>query len=368
MNIFAEITGIKYKLYSSSKLIEIPFDKFDINSMPSCCIIKDKNYNFSISKWVSPKRTRSYPYERVYNTLLNQKRITVIPIIKDEGLKGDRDFIQWDTISLMSLLDVYVIFAYYEKAEKHATRINKITKQKFNNDYVKTKIEEIANYHSSPLHWNLQEINDTLPTLIDLVINSYQRISVELDVLFHNSIGIINFKNQFLDGVKEFMRTSRIKAQEAQNREHHTLQPKEALSTSTKATITIKNYLGGLYYFTTDEIDIIENNVFLIEAKHSKGSKLPSIGDIKDGLLKLILYCNLKNVKIDSVTYNPIPVLKLTSSNLIGRITSDFGKSKIDDFYKVNGLNKRQMSILSLLFQESTKNNFKIIIEEGSNE
>ena len=374
MNLFAEITGIKYKLCSSSELTEISFDELNVNSMPSSCIIKDNKYNFSISKWVSPKRTRSYPYERVYNTLSNQKRITVIPIIKDEGArgvdgsKGDRDYIQWDTISLMSLLDVYVILAYYEIAEKHPTRENKITNQKFNNDYVKNKIEEIANYHSSPLHWNLQEINDTLPSLIDLVKKSYQKISDELNVTFHNFSGIDKFKNQFLTGVEEFMRTSREKAKEAQNRERQTIQPKEALSSLTKATITIKNYLGGLYYFTTDEIDFNEENIFLIEAKHSKGSKLPSIGDIKDGLLKLILYCNLKNVKINSLSYNSIPVLKLTSSNLEGSITSDSEKSLIEDFYINNKLSSKQINILSLLFQECSENNFRIIIEKGSNE
>ena len=368
MDILAEITRIKYELFSSSELTEISFDDLNINSMPSYCVIKDKICNFSISKWVSPKRTRSYPYERVYNTLSNQKRITVIPIIKDEGIKGDRDYIQWDTISLMSLLDVYVILAYYEDAEKHPTRENKITNQIFNNDYVVSKITEIANYHSSPLHWNLQEINDTLPSLIDLVKQSYQKISKELDVKFHKFSGIDKFKSQFQKGVEEFMNTSRGKAKEAQNREKQTIQPKEALSSLTKATITISNYLGGLYYFTTDEIDCNEKDIFLIEAKHSEGSKLPSIGDIKDGLLKLILYCNLKNVVLDSHTFNPIPVLKLTSSNIEGNITSDSEKSIIEDFYKNNKFNERQITMLTLLFKECFINNFRVIIEKGSKE
>jgi hypothetical protein len=368
MNIFVEITGIKYKLYFSSELTEISFDELNVNSMPSSCIIKDNKHNFCISKWVSPKRTRSYPYERVYNTLSNQKRITVIPIIKDEGSKGDRDYIQWDTISLMSLLDVYVILAYYEEADKHPTRGNKITNQKFNNDYVKNKITEIGNYHSSPLHWNLQEIAETLPLLIDLVKKSYQKISDELNVTFHNFRGIDKFKNQFLTGVEEFMKTSREKAKEAQNREQQTIQPKEALSTLTKATITIKNYLGGLYYFTTDEIDFKDKNILLIEAKHSKSSKLPSIGDIKDGLLKLILYCNLKNVTMNDLSYCSIPVLKLTSSKLEGNITSDSEKSLIEDFFINNKLSAKQIHSITILFQECAENNFLVMIGEGNNE
>jgi hypothetical protein len=60
----------------------------------------------------------------VFNTLNVSKKITVIPIVKDEGASGDRDFIQWDTVSLMSLLDVFVIFAYYDKAEKKGPKDN----------------------------------------------------------------------------------------------------------------------------------------------------------------------------------------------------------------------------------------------------
>ncbi|MEP6513672.1 MAG: hypothetical protein ABJA79_07375, partial [Parafilimonas sp.] len=115
MNITGKITGIAYKLFLTDELQKIEAFSFDINKVPTACVITDDKHTFAISKWVSPKRTRSYPYERVYNTLNTSKKITVIPIVKDEGAAGDRDFLQWDTVSLMSLLDVYVIFAYYNK-------------------------------------------------------------------------------------------------------------------------------------------------------------------------------------------------------------------------------------------------------------
>jgi hypothetical protein len=152
MNIIGKITGIKYRVVLSENLKKVDIKSFDINKAPSACVITDNKHSFAISKWVSPKRTRSYPFERVFNTLHISKKITVIPIIKDEGAKGDRDFIQWDTVSLMSLLDVFVIFAYYTKAEKADP---KITNQQFDNKYVLSKIEEIEQYHSSALHWNL---------------------------------------------------------------------------------------------------------------------------------------------------------------------------------------------------------------------
>jgi len=363
INISAEITGLRYQVFFVNDLTEVNFADLNINSAPSSFLISDKKYNYGISKWVSPKRTRSYPFERVYNTLNVPKRITVIPIIKDEGAKGDRDFIQWDTVSLMSLLDVYVIFAYYNKAIKHTRRENKITKQEFDNDYVKSKIIEISNYHSSALHWNLKEIKETLPGLIDFVKSAYDELHKQLGVEFHNPKGLQIFKDQFLTGVEEFMNTSRSKAKDAQNRERLTTQPKEHLITLTKATITIKNYLGGIYYFTTDEIKIIDNNLLLIEGKHSRDSKLPSIGDIKDGLLKMVLYCNLTDVKIDGEKLTPKPILKLTSENLSGRISSNDSKEEISSFREINGLSDVHSMMIDQLIEGAKINNFEIVFE-----
>ena len=57
----------------------------------------------------------------------------------------------------------------------------------------------------------------------------------------------------------------------------------------------------------------MEEEVYLIEAKHTNKAELPSLGDIKDGLVKMILFTNLENLKIDGRDYNPVPVLKLTT-------------------------------------------------------
>lgn len=80
MNIKGKITGIKYKIILSDDLKNIDIKKFDINAVPSSFVLRDNKHTFAISKWVSPKRTRSYPFERVFNTLHISKRITVIPI------------------------------------------------------------------------------------------------------------------------------------------------------------------------------------------------------------------------------------------------------------------------------------------------
>ena len=146
-----------------------------------------------------------------------------------------------------------------------------------------------------------------------------------------------------------FMKSSRKLARQAQRRESFTYQPKEKLD-GTKATLTIKNYLGGYYCFTADEVDKKGSTVHLIEGKHTKGSKLPALEDIKEGLLKMVLFTNLEGVIIDGLRYFQVPILKLTS-----------GIS-----FKMANLNKSQQRILAALKLESKKNKFKILINGNS--
>jgi hypothetical protein len=299
----------------------------------------------------------------VYNTLANGKKITVIPVVKDEGFDGDRDFIQWDTISLMSLLDVYVILAYYKKAEKSERYDNKITNQQFENQYVINKINDISAYHSSALHWNLQELNDNFSDIIAKVKTNYVKISKKIKVKMHSEKGIDDFQETISKSAKEFMEFSRQKAKDAQSREFVTIQPKEALETLTKAKITITNYLGGQYFLTVDEIQIDKKDVYLIEGKHSKSSLLPSKSDIKDGLLKMILYTNLKNTEVNGKSKNAVPVLLLTSSKLKSELNSKATKTEITQFFSKNKFNDTQQNFVLSLFEEANTNEFLVILK-----
>lgn len=364
MEIKAQITeGIKYKANLKCDLTETSIEDFNINSAKSSCLISDGQNRFAVSKWVSPKRTRSYPYERVYNTFSASKRITIIPIVKDEGAAGDRDFLQWDTISLMSLLDVYVILAYYETAEKHRSRADKITNQKFNNEFVLNKIKEISNYHSSALHWNLKELK-TASSVLKKSKESYREVWLMTQVKFHGEKGFDIFSGFIEESLSVFMESSRLKAEAAQSREFLTLQPKEILATLTKAKITITNYLGGKYFFTVDEVKIENENLYLIESKHSKSGKLPSVGDIKDGLLKMMLYTNLENVTIEENSFASLPVLRLTSENISGEIFSNSSIEEVGRFIRGNNFNKRQIVVIQSLFAEAVENNFVVSLGE----
>lgn len=72
------------------------------------------------------------------------------------------DYLQWDTLSLMSLLNVYVIIGFYDEAQPHLSRIDKITNQHFNNEYILGQLTQLVNYHQSALHWNLNQLSNKI--------------------------------------------------------------------------------------------------------------------------------------------------------------------------------------------------------------
>jgi len=347
MDLSAKIKGIKYKPFLCRDLEIFEFNDLEkaLTSAASFILKINKENKVAISWWVSAKRTRSYPYARVYDTLgFSGKKITIIPIVKDEGKEGDRDFLQWDTVSLMSLLGIYVIIAYYNEAELSKRYKNKITNQRFNTNYLKEQIKKILSYQSDALHWNIAHI-DNAGRIGQKALEAYDKISKELKVEMHSRQSAEKRIDELLKGKEEFMNLSRVLAEKAQRRERLTVQPKENLS-GTKAIITIQNYLGGFYYFTADEVEVRGNNVFLIEGKHSKTNSLPSLEDIKDGLLKMILFTNLENVKADGKNYKPIAVLKLT----------------VENHFNENQLSSSQKEILELLRVEAKVNNFQIML------
>ena len=357
MEVLAKITGVIYKpllcrdlkAYSNSELQDA------LSENGSFILNLDDKKRLALSWWVSAKRTRSYPYARVYDTLgFEGKKVTIIPVIKDEGKNGDRDFLQWDTISLMSLLGVYVIIAYYIDAEKSNKYINKITNQKFDIKHIRKKISEILSYHSDALHWNLNQI-EKVGKVAKLALSAYKNISEKHGVEMHSEVSAEKRINNIIKSKENFMQVSREFAKMAQIRESITIQPKEKIKGS-KAKITIRNYLGGNYYFTCDEVRIEKGKIYLVEAKHTKQYLIPSLEDIKDGLLKMILFTNLKQVEVNGKVYEPIPVLKLTSN--IRLKNENLDDTKIETLKKL----KAEAEENNFIVEVNNKNLMEIIL------
>jgi len=347
LDITAKITGIKYTPFMCRKLYTFDIAQLDtaLSSDATFILNIDNENKIAVSWWVSAKRTRSYPYTRVYDSLsYSGKKVTIIPIFKDEGLDGDRDFLQWDTVSLMSLLGVFVIISYYKDAVKNQQYRNKITDQRYDTSYIKDEVKKLLSYQSDALHWNLSQL-DNAGEIAEKSLEAYSQISKRLGVEMHSITSARERIRELLQGKDTFLKMSRDLAKKAQARETVTEQPKEKLE-GTKATITITNYLGGKYFFTSDEVELHGNDIFLIEGKHTKDKSLPSLNDIKDGLLKMILLTNLQDVKINDTTYNPKPILKLTTGIP----------------FRVEYASYEQRKLLEDLKKESTTNGFQVLL------
>lgn len=347
VHISAEIKGIEYTPLMCRELSVYSIDQISTALSRDTTFVLDmgRNIRLAVSWWVSPKRTRSYPYQRVYDSLdPSMKKVTVIPAVKDEGRRGDRDFLQWDTISLMSLLGIYVIISYYDDASLSPHFENKITKQTFSRSHLAGKMEEVLSYQSDALHWNLSQA-ESVGDVMTTALESYDQISRDLGVEMHSKKTAERKVKRIIKSREDFISVSRGLAKKAQMRESITTQPKERL-TGVKGAITIKNYLGGYYYFTVDEVDINPPEILLIEGKHTRTSSLPSVSDIKDGLLKMILYSNLSSVAVGDFGLSPIPVLKLTT----------------DPGFRMESLTRGKREMLETLINEAELNGFRVLL------
>ena len=193
---------------------------------------------------------------------------------------------------------------------------------------------------------------------------AYAKISKETKTYLHDETAL-NELIKYAETPQKFLEFSRSKSRRAQNREFVTEQPKEALATDTKAKVTINNALFGKYFFTCDETKLEAKEVYLIEAKHSRRSKFPSRSDIKDGLVKMMLYTNLTNVKVGAKPYNLKVQIRLTSNQLNGSTNSGAKDEDLEKFYTENSFDTADKNFFGKLFREARENKFTVILEHG---
>ena len=339
--------------------------QFDVNQAQAYGLINlgVPGNNLAFSKWVSPKRTRSYPFARIYNTYhLNTKKVTIIPIIKDEGAgTQNNDRINFITFSWMNLLNIYIILAWYEDAERKPGTTDRITDQILNAEGVREKLHEVSQYQMTALHWNTTHFEEDFESIYLNAVNGYKKISQEKDVAVHSSKNHLQtlekFKADDRFSLTCFKEATLPRSYEAAHRESLTTHLLEALEENAKGTFRISNYLGGQYYLTADEVYWEDDALMIQESKNSSTGKLPSENDIKDGLFKLILFANMEEVSLDERTnIQFIPRLKLTG-DLTGNLLLPCATDDIFDFCAENRLTQTHQKRLVLLNQEASENN-----------
>ena len=339
--------------------------QFDVNQAQAYGLINlgVPGNNLAFSKWVSPKRTRSYPFARIYNTChLNTKKVTIIPIIKDEGAgTQNNDRINFITFSWMNLLNIYIILAWYEDAKIKPGTTDRITDQILNAEGVREKLLEVSRYQMTALHWNTTHFEKDFESTYLNAVAGYKKISQVKNVAVHSPKNHLQTLEKFkVDGrfsLTCFKETTLPRSSEAAHRESVTTHILESLEENAKGVFCISNYLGGQYYLTADEVYWDNDQLIIQESKNSSKGKLPSEDDIKDGLFKLILFANMEEVAVDERTnIQFITRLKLTG-DLIGSLFLPCATGDIFNFCAENRLLQTHQKRLILLNQETSENN-----------
>ncbi len=359
------VRDVRYSVCLSHELPVYQAEVFNINEASSSGLLICPNGQTGFSRWVSPKRTRSYPFERLYNTYNCPHRITIIPVIKDEGADGDLDRVQYSTFSWMNLLNIYVVLAYYSSADKNTSpnRRDKhcLTYQKLDSAFVNAQIEEIQRYKQSALHWNRTLFETRFVSTYQYALEAYQNISKQTKVNVHSLSRQESYVKNVIAEYDQFRDISLRGSLGASKRESGVSHQMEYLSEGIKATLEVQNYLGGVYHLTVDEV-IQEGDVYTLqESKNATKSLLPSLSDIKDGLFKLILYSNL-----DTLHHNGEQVafrtrLKLTGRGVQGTLKMPCTEQDVTEFAERHG-RRMKPNLLKALNEEAKTNGLQIVI------
>ncbi len=184
------VEGKIRSLHFSGQPAHLPvyeFDSFNINLAKSAGLVRlGAETCIAYSKWSSPKRTRTYPFARIYDTYsYGGKIVTVIPVLKDEG-GGERendtnlDRVNYITYSWMNLTNIYIILAWYANAEKKSE--SRITNQRLDNDYIRSQMRRIAEYKFDAHHWNQEHFHRDFIPIYQRAIETYKQLSPKLSV------------------------------------------------------------------------------------------------------------------------------------------------------------------------------------------
>ncbi|MBD2503455.1 hypothetical protein [Anabaena azotica] len=246
---------------------------------------------------------------------------------------------------------------------------DKLGSQKFDNLFVNSQIEEILAYKQSALHWNKSLFEERFIKIFETALDSYDSISQRTGVKIHSRLGMNKYLQKITNEFEEFKNISLKNSLSASKREAITSHKLEYLVDGLKATFSIENYLGGIYYLTPDEI-LVENGRYIIqESKNTSKSSLPKLHDIQDGLFKLILFSNLDSLTLNEKPVSFVPKLKLTGKNVTSSIVFPEASSKeIENFITVNTntFSSNQKNIIRKLALEAQNNN-KLKIEISGN-
>ena len=261
----------------------------------------------AISVWTTPKRTKTYPFARVYDTLgYDGVKITIIPVMVDYGINGERGRIQPNTVDWMTSIGVYLILGVYIDADKG--KVGKLARnagastkssagkpkfaagQRFDVKYLQSQIEKIIENKIDVKTWNEIQLS-LIPDFLEKSINNYKKLGEKLEVPLSDFSKLEEQVRKWKQDSVKFLTDCESNSKRAQDSESRSVHKLEDVP-GEKGKINIG--FGGTkkLYLTSDSMILDKNKreVTLLEGKNTSKGKYPSEPDIKDALIKLMIF------------------------------------------------------------------------------
>jgi hypothetical protein len=201
--------------------------------------------------------------------------------------------------------------------------------------------------------------NRDFETVYRNAVSSYQRIEASTGVIMrspreHLSVLSTYLHNNQFD-LELFRSATLARSKSAAQRETNVLHAQEYLGDGAKAYFYIKNLIGGEYHFTADEVYDEGEALVIQESKNATLANFPKLADIKDRLLKLILYTNLDELYLSGKRIDFSTRLKITG-NLVGSLQLPSETGEMARFSEMNRLKRTEQALLSLMNDEASQN------------
>ena len=285
----------------------------------------------AISVWTTPKRTKTYPFPRVYSTLGHHgKKITIIPVQASYGKHGDDNKLQPGTISWMSGLGVYVIVGVYTKAKmrpkgKAAANASKgkastqgepvFTSFEFENDELLEQVKEIVSNCPKVEDWNQKQLV-RIPSLLKTAIENNRRLGKELGVLVRSFKSLEKKLEVWDTDMPKFLLDSDKESEKAQHREFSSDQKLENVP-GKKGKFNVDMGNSKTIFLTADSVSIDKKNkiIEILEGKHTTKGKFPDENDVLDALFKLMIF-KKSDITIDGIKYSKKLVCYLSGTDV----------------------------------------------------
>jgi len=321
-----------YRFSKDPNLKELDFKK----------AIKDNNKSFkskisndkivAISVWTTPKRTKTYPFPRVYSTLGHDgKKITIIPVQASYGKDGDDNKLQPGTLSWMTGLGVYVIIGVFVNAKSKAkgkpaanAKVGKPSTQgnpvftdfEFDNDELEDHVKEIVLKCPKVEDWNQKQLLK-IPVLLELAIAHNRRLGKKLGVPVRGFKSLEKKVKIWKKDMPKFLLDCDKESKGAQHREFSSDQKLENVP-GTKGKFNVDMGNSKMIYLTADSVSINKDEkiIEILEGKHSTKGKFPGENDVLDALFKLMIF-KKSDIKIEKVKYTKKLVCYLSGTGTV---------------------------------------------------